>query len=44
MEFLKAKLHITKRLKNELPKYLYYHSTEHIKDVYNAVKQTADGK
>lgn len=41
MEFLKAKLHIQKRLKNELPKYLYYHSTEHIKDVYNAVKQIA---
>lgn len=41
MEFLKAKLHITKRLKNELPKYLYYHSTEHIKDVYTATKQIA---
>ncbi len=41
MEFLKAKSHITKRLKNELPKYLYYHSTEHIKDVYNATKQIA---
>jgi uncharacterized protein len=41
MEFLKAKLHITKRLKNELPKYLYYHSTEHIKDVYAATKEIA---
>ena len=41
MEFLKAKAHINKRLKNELPKYLYYHSTEHIKDVYNCVKQIA---
>lgn len=41
MEFLKAKSHIQKRLKNELPKYLYYHSTEHIKDVYTAAKQIA---
>ena len=41
MEFLKAKTHINKRLKKELPKYLYYHSTEHIKDVYNSVKQIA---
>jgi predicted metal-dependent HD superfamily phosphohydrolase len=41
MEFLKAKLHINKRLKKELSKYLYYHSTEHIKDVYNCVKQIA---
>ena len=41
MEFLKAKTHIYKRLKNELPKYLYYHSTDHIKDVFNSVKQIA---
>lgn len=41
MEFVKAKAHITRRLKKELSKYLYYHSTEHIKDVYNAVKQIA---
>ena len=41
MEFLKAKVHIKNRLKNELPKYLYYHSTEHIKDVYTAAKQIA---
>ena len=44
MEFLKAKLHISRRLKNELPKYLYYHSTAHIKDVYNAVKQIASAE
>jgi len=41
MEFLKAKAHIAKRLKKELPKYLYYHSTEHIKDVYDSAKQIA---
>lgn len=41
MEFLKAKAHINNRLKKELPKYLYYHSTDHIKDVYNAAKQIA---
>ncbi len=41
MEFSKAKLHINRRLKKELPKYLYYHSTEHIKDVYDSVKQIA---
>lgn len=41
MEFLKAKTHIVKRLKKELPKYLLYHSTLHIKDVYNSVKRIA---
>lgn len=41
MEFLKAKVYISRRLKKELPKYLYYHSTEHIKDVYNSAKEIA---
>lgn len=41
MEFLKAKNFITQQLKKKLPKHLSYHSTEHIRDVYDSAKQIA---
>lgn len=41
MEFQNAKKFILHRLKKELPKYLSYHSVEHINDVFNACKEIA---
>ena len=41
MEFKKVKKFILKKLKNELPKSLTYHSTEHIKDVYKSAETLA---
>lgn len=38
MEFEKVKKFILKKLKNELPKNLTYHSAEHIKDVYSSAE------
>ena len=39
MDFLKAKTYISKRLRKELPKHLSYHSTAHIKDVYESARR-----
>lgn len=41
MEFEKVKKFILKKLKNELPKNLTYHSAEHIKDVYSSAETIA---
>jgi len=41
MEFQKAKNYISSRLKKELPKHLSYHSTTHVKDVYDSAKKIA---
>lgn len=41
MEFELVKKFIMKKLKNELPKNLTYHSAEHIKDVYRSAKRLA---
>ncbi len=42
MEFEKVKKFILKKLKNELPKNLTYHSSEHIKDVYSSAQTIAE--
>lgn len=41
MQFQEAKKFILHKLRKELPKHLFYHSVEHIKDVYQACKQLA---
>lgn len=41
MQFNNAKKFILGKLKKELPKYLSYHSVEHIKDVYDSAKMIA---
>jgi uncharacterized protein len=41
MEFNEAKKFIMGKLKKELPKHLFYHSIEHIKDVYESAKAIA---
>ena len=41
MQFNNAKKFILSRLKKELPKYLSYHSVEHIRDVYDSAKYLA---
>lgn len=41
MEFLKAKKFIVSKLSKELPKYLKYHSVEHVKDVYDSAERIA---
>lgn len=42
MNFIKAREHILKRLKDELPKNLYYHGLHHTVDVTNAVERLCD--
>lgn len=41
MELEKAEKYIFRKLKKELPKYLYYHSIGHVKDVLNAAVNLA---
>ncbi len=41
MQFNNAKKFILGKLKKELPKYLSYHSVEHIRDVYDSAKSIA---
>lgn len=41
MRFNEAKKFIMGKLKKELPKHLFYHSVEHIKDVYDSAKAIA---
>jgi hypothetical protein len=41
MQFAEVKKFILSKLKKELPKHLSYHSVEHVKDVYNSVKEIA---
>lgn len=41
MQFKEVKKFIMAKLKKELPKHLFYHSIEHIKDVYNAAGKLA---
>jgi HD superfamily phosphodiesterase len=41
MQFNNAKKFILAKLKKDLPKYLSYHSVEHIKDVYDSAKVIA---
>ena len=41
MQFTEAKKFIMNKLKKELPKHLFYHSVEHIKDVYDSAKAIA---
>ena len=41
MQFNEAKKFIMNKLKKELPKHLFYHSVEHIKDVYDSAKAIA---
>jgi predicted metal-dependent HD superfamily phosphohydrolase len=42
MEFEKARDFILEKLNRELPPHLYYHNTDHILDVYNAVLRHVD--
>lgn len=41
MQFGEAKKYILGKLKNELPRYLSYHSVEHVKDVFDSCKSIA---
>ena len=41
MEFRQVRKFILHKLKNELPRSLTYHSTEHIKDVYRSARKLA---
>ena len=41
MEFLKAKKFILDKLNKQLPKYLKYHSVEHVRDVYDSAERIA---
>lgn len=41
MQFKEAKKFIMAKLKKELPKHLFYHSVEHIKDVYDSARVIA---
>ena len=41
MKFREAKTFILQKLKKELPKHLFYHSVEHVKDVFDATKRIA---
>jgi HD superfamily phosphodiesterase len=41
MQFKEVKKFILAKLKKELPKHLFYHSIEHIKDVYDSAKAIA---
>jgi predicted metal-dependent HD superfamily phosphohydrolase len=41
MQFTEAKKFIMNKLKKELPKHLFYHSIEHIKDVYESARAIA---
>lgn len=41
MQFKEVKKFILAKLKKELPKHLFYHSIEHIKDVYDSAKKIA---
>lgn len=41
MQFQDAKTYISKRLRKELPKHLSYHSTAHVKDVYDSARRIA---
>jgi predicted metal-dependent HD superfamily phosphohydrolase len=42
MKFEEVKSFITDKLQKELPRYLSYHSLEHIQDVYSAAEMLAD--
>lgn len=42
MKIAQANAHILKRLENELPGYLYYHSLQHVLDVHHSAMKLAE--